>query len=178
LKYDARKRKQTKIVSASATANQKTRFQNMVANGSLQADLSNVPAHVPVYVIAHGNQGLDYIADQSMTHKMDANKLAENMSTLKKSHKVIKLFLCNVGLDLLRGQQEFGYEFWKTMHAKEYDALWVACYLGITVNAGSPFGGGKQVIDEDAWHRASRKRIFIAPDGTIYKPSDNLPDLL
>jgi len=42
------------------------------------------------------------------------------MSVLTKSHKVIELFLCYIGLDLLQGQQGFGYEFWRAMHAKEY----------------------------------------------------------
>ena len=174
IESDDSNKKQTKIVSAGAAANKD--YQGMVKSGYLQADLSNVPTNVPVYVIAHGDQGLDFIGDQSHSHKMTADQLAEKMASLKKDHKVIKLFLCNVGIDLLSGQQGFGYKFWSAMHGKQYDKLWVVCYLGITANPGL-YGKHKQVSQGEKWSTASEKRIFIAPDGKIYQPGDKVPDL-
>jgi hypothetical protein len=173
IESDDNNKKQTKIVSAGAAANPE--HKGMVDAGYLQANLSDVPAHVPVYVVAHGDKGADYIEDQSHSHQMSADQLAEKMGALKKGHKVIKLFLCNVGIDLLSGQKGFGFNFWKAMHDKEYNNLWVVCYLGITVNAGMKAYKGVQT--DDKLVPASEKRIFIAPDGKIYQPGDKVPDL-
>jgi hypothetical protein len=168
--------KKTVIVSAAAAA--ESDYEGMVKNGYMKADLNIVPTNAPVYVIAHGDQGLNYIGNQGHTETMQASELARKMSALNKDHQVIKLFLCNVGLDLLTGPNGFGYQFWQEMHSAGYAKLWVVCYLGITVNPGLNHGY-KGVYDSSGkWHRASEQRIFIAPDGKICKGGSAGPALV
>jgi hypothetical protein len=195
--YDSQeKRKPTQAVSAGRPQDVDKDYKYDLKEGYLKADLNDVPAHCPVYVIAHGDKGFESIGAQDRKTTMSAEELAQKLSVLKKEHKVIKLFLCNVGLDLLKGNEGFGYKFWKAMHDRGYDKLWVVCYLGVTIDSGYKMrkqmgeqASHKQVIRDaqfdpetrgllsGTFDRASKWRIFIDPQGKIYEGA-NVPPLV